>query len=109
LLDNGANIHAIGERGRTPLHYAVSGLGGGLITELYLKNGANVNAKDNEGNTPLHRAVSGISGVTKSNVQLLIEYGADLSLKNSAEMTPLELAKKYGYDEIINMLEGTVK
>jgi len=38
-------------------------------------------------------------------VKLLVEYGCDLSLKNDDRLTPLEVAKKYQREEVVNYLE----
>jgi ankyrin repeat protein len=48
LLDRGANVNAVGDWGRTPLHFAVwdGGDGAGEIVEMLVQAGADVNALD---------------------------------------------------------------
>jgi len=59
-LDNGVDVDAKSDNGRTPLHTAVSN-DHKEIAELLIEKGADVNAKLTEGNfkgdTPLDRAI----------------------------------------------------
>jgi len=50
--------------------------------------GAKINAKDEKGNTPLHYAVHGAS---LSIAELLLQSGADRSIKNREGRTPMDL------------------
>ena len=62
-----------------------------------------VNACDEKGRTPLMLATA--RGY-KDAVKLLLERGADPSLKNTNGETALELAKQKEYKEIVNLLES---
>lgn len=50
LINNGVNIHAKDENGKTALHYA-AGMRRWEALEIMLKNGGNINEVDNEGRT----------------------------------------------------------
>lgn len=50
-MDNGADVNARGERGMTPLHYAVE-QGHAELVQFLLAQGANKNLKDDNGDTP---------------------------------------------------------
>jgi ankyrin repeat protein len=55
-IADGADVNAKGERGLTPLHFAVVAAldsGDNKVIELLIANGADVNAKDDSGLTPL--------------------------------------------------------
>ena len=57
LLDQGGDVNAKGEKGRTALHKAAE-IGQKDAVELLIKKNADVNAKDEDGMTPLLSAVS---------------------------------------------------
>jgi hypothetical protein len=87
------------DKGTTLLHHACYGTSPEIM-EMLLKAGADVNSVDKNGNTPLHvlimvvphnNLVSPQSLVEfKKNMTLLFEYGADDTLKNMDEKTPIE-------------------
>ena len=93
-IRRGADINATDGLGNTPLHLAIRRW---IMTpqvqrqsaRLLLKKHANTNVQDASGNTPLHLAAA--SGKLKA-VQLLIEFGANLHIRNNAGCTALELA-----------------
>lgn len=70
----------------TPLHLASSCYGCEEITKILLDAGCVVNCLDNEKRTPLHIAVN--NGSLKQ-VQLLLENGADVHVKDAKGNTPL--------------------
>ena len=59
----------------------------------YLAAGHSVNIRDFHGKTPLHHAL-----VTKyereDKVRALVEAGADITMRDFAEQTPVDLAKR---------------
>lgn len=68
----------------------------------YIESGGDINLKDNfSGSTPLNTAaVFGKTGIAK----MLIDAGADLSIKNNDGSTPLHTAAFFGRIEIVQML-----
>jgi ankyrin repeat protein len=69
-IADGADVNAKGERGLTPLHFAVFAAldsGDNKVIELLIANGADVNAKDDSGLTPLDsvKRLSEAAAITK--------------------------------------------
>jgi ankyrin repeat protein len=86
--------------GSTPLHMAVSRETGSVGP--LLERGVPVNAQDNRGWTALHMAAS--SGDSET-VSLLLEKGADPTIKNKREETPFMIAVRKNRPEIIDLLK----
>lgn len=78
-----------------------------IVRELLTTSDVDINHVNNLGWTALLEAVILGDGGSKHQaiVDLLIEYGADVSLADSEGMTPLQHAKKHGYEEMIRSLE----
>ena len=104
LLEKGADVNArnlVGE----PALYEYVGRDDGML-ELLLRYGANVNARRRyDGATALHAAAK---WGKKSNVQLLIDAGADLEAKKSyknLQLTASDIAKEKGHMDIFELLQ----
>ena len=99
-LENGADINAKNEYGKTPLHIAVSKNEGQRWDDAYydpdysdlvlylLRKGADVNVSDSYGNTPLHIVTRGDT-VNYTIALALLDKGADVNAKNADDDTPL--------------------
>lgn len=85
LVDNDADVN---KTGWTPLHYAATG-GHVPIIEFLLDKSAYIDAESPNGTTPLMMAA--MYG-TPEAVKVLIQAGADLTLKNQLGMTALDFA-----------------
>eukprot|EP01084_Bolivina_argentea_P017824 33252_1 len=83
----------------TPLHIAVKYKQYNIIQKL-LEEGASINEQNRiTGNTPLHIATN--QNDIKS-VQLLLKYDANAYINNINEETPLSIAQRYKYKNILN-------
>ncbi|KAI5923979.1 ankyrin repeat-containing domain protein [Camillea tinctor] len=92
LMRNGADIDATTTTGRTPLallcHMPPDNLD---CIKYFVQMGADVNHQDVKGATPLHLAWTrqGIWDPQKDVVKLLLNLGANPSIRNKAGQTPL--------------------
>jgi ankyrin repeat protein len=87
-------------KGRTPLHCAVSG-GSEEAAEYLLSNGIDINVRDNDDRTPLHAAAE--SGSTRI-MELLLAKGAKVNARDREGFTPLNFAMKFGKKEVETIL-----
>ena len=111
LLQHGASVHIRNESGQTLLHFA-SRYRPSDVVALLLTSGADVNAQDNNSMTPLHFALSSSSQdifiddgckdaeelleVNLKTIELLLEYGASVHLRNVHGKTPIQVASAGG-------------
>jgi len=108
LLEAGADIHETDKNGVTPLHHAVRFRSPAAVQTL-LEHGARVNQVcKRSGSTALHRAVTttgapetaGKQEQAKEIIQILMQFGADPSIKNKNGRRPAD----YVRDEAIRKL-----
>ncbi|XP_067011388.2 uncharacterized protein [Anabrus simplex] len=108
LLKCGAKTGAVNKDGDTPLHVAIgfrnrsNEHAAAVIAQLLGRDKSCVLIANNVGDTPLHIAVE------KKNyriVELLLEKGVNMNVKNRNGDTPLSIAEKYGYKEIVKLLQ----
>jgi uncharacterized protein len=101
LISAGADVNQDGGYDNIPLHIAVYHNMGEMV-ELLLKNGSNVNAIAGGGfATSLHSAcICGYANIVK----ILLRYGADPTILDNDEETPLDYAINQGYDDIAALL-----
>ncbi|MFF2889651.1 ankyrin repeat domain-containing protein [Paenibacillus sp. NPDC057967] len=78
-----------------------------IVEELLTTSDVNIDHVNNLGWTALLEAIILGDGGERHQriVNLLIEHGADVNLGDSAGVTPLQHAKKHGYQEMIKSLE----
>ena len=102
LLDGGANPNAIADDGSTAFGEAVKA--GRLNSARFLiAHGARTEAVDrNSGRTPLHFAV--LRGMMPM-VETVLPVTADPNVVDSAGMTPLDIAQRYGHTRIAEFLK----
>lgn len=85
-------------KGRTLAHIAAE-KGHVAVLGVLLNSGVALDTQDNDGNTPLHAAIA------KGNIRcikvLLDSSKSGLYFKNKSEMTPLDLAKENGLEDVV--------
>ncbi|KAJ8013966.1 hypothetical protein DPEC_G00035340 [Dallia pectoralis] len=87
----------------TPLMRVSAVSGNPAVASLLIKAGADVNTKDKDGKTPLMVAVLNNQ---EELVQLFLDSGADHDVKNEFGSGAAEMAKAFGRENIISLLEG---
>lgn len=114
LIDHGAFVNAFDSVGKAPLHYACIS-GSYSVTELLIKRGASVNLRATEKKVvPLHYALRHPPlGIDKDNphidykktAEVLLKHGADVLIKNSDGVTPLDMAIKLNDENILQSIK----
>jgi len=73
------------------------------IAQFLIQHGADVNRVGENGNTALHFA---IGDRNPELVRILLAAGADKNAKDAQGYTPIFLAKSWGYENVVDALEG---
>ena len=102
LLDAGADVNRIGNEQGTALMFEVE-MNNAELIQLYVDRGANVNyQREMDGNCALHFAARlGFENI----VNVLLNGGADPTVKNNDGQTALDIAKKLDAKTVIARLE----
>ena len=101
ILDYGADINIVDNKGKSALHFAARDSNSKIIEYLILLE-ITVNMTDINGQTPLMYACMK-SGLL-DNVIVLLEYGADINLMDNNRESALHLASRDFNSEIIKYL-----
>ena len=107
LVRGGADPNEDDSEGMSLLSWAVVGNRLDLV-EALLDLEANINHVDKFGYTPALYAATIDHGDTEI-LELLIERGADLTIVNKKGQTALSNARRFGYPEIVRILETSEK
>lgn len=99
LCDYGAKLNKRGEGGRTPLLNSIR-LRNWKVAKCLLEYGANPRKKDDNGNSPLYKAIKQKS--CSSFIQLLLDKGADCTIRNRKGKTIVDIADETKVDMIKN-------
>lgn len=102
LLEKGAEVN---RPGWTPLHYAAA-IGNNEIVSMLLDKSAYIDAESPNKTTPLMMAARG--GHIRT-VKLLLDEGADATLKNDLGMNAIDFATKYDFKDIADGLTSRLK
>jgi ankyrin repeat protein len=100
LREDGTDVNAQDEKGRTPLHYTATNGEAGLA-EMLIAGGADVNIQDDEGNTPLHWAIRNNFAAI---AEMLLENGADPSMENREGKTASDIAEEDDLRDMMDLL-----
>jgi ankyrin repeat protein len=123
LIENGAKINALSNFDYAPLHYAAN-QGKVKVAQFLIAKGAALNIQNTFGHTPLHCTANhtrtnidcdscnngryNFCGAVYGRIEiakLLVQKGAKIYLEDEDGFTPLELARKSGYIEIVKLIE----
>jgi len=102
LLEKGAEVN---RPGWAPLHYAAA-IGNNEIVRILLEKSAYIDAESPNKTTPLMMAARGGHILT---VKLLLDEGADATLKNELGMNAIDFAAKYEFRDIADGLTSRLK
>ncbi|MGH8809670.1 MAG: ankyrin repeat domain-containing protein [Noviherbaspirillum sp.] len=102
LLAKGAEVN---RPGWTPLHYAAA-IGNNQIVQILLDRYAYIDAESPNKTTPIMMAARGGHIMT---VKLLLDEGADATLKNDLGMTAIDFAEKHEFKDIAEGLRYRLK
>lgn len=102
LIARGA---AVNKTGWTPLHYAATG-GHVALISLLLEHSAYIDAESPNRSTPLMMAARYGS---EDAVRLLLDEGADPTLRNEQGMTAADFASSAGRSEAVQMIAGAMR
>jgi ankyrin repeat protein len=101
FLNQGIAVDLKDTNGRTPLYYGVLA-GNAELVRFLAEQGADVNVQEQGSQaTPLRHAVV---RQDKDIVEILLAHGADIDISDRRGLTPLDLARRRGYAEIIELL-----
>ena len=95
LLKHGADSQSVNNAKGNSLHSIIIGIGGKSklkAIELLIRHQINIDAQTTDGQTALHYALEPDYNI--SVFQCLLNFGADLKIKNNEGFTPLEVALK---------------
>lgn len=119
LITSGAVVNELDSQGWTPLARAIE-IENYQIVKLLLENGADVHTRLDNDDTSLHLAVDGsIDGTIQTGgasgdeptaiIELLLKNGANIFAKNAQGESPMDWAKNYHSDKIVQLLQANLE
>jgi hypothetical protein len=107
-LENGRNPNLQNSSGQSALHLAVQHGQRNVVRLLTKTYNADVSLGDAKGQTALHLAIMHC-GEKKDIIEMLLQRGADVNVKNKVGRSPLDLAEPFNVDPAIlksRLVEG---
>ena len=111
LMQHGAQLNAVGDWGNTPLYFLLRYFDVEKDVRVkqgvmwLLDHGADPNVRcGKEQETSLHAAIR--RNQHYDIVKLLVDHGADISLRTANGRTPWNLARRHGRDDVVRLLEA---
>ena len=101
VIDHGANVNAVNNRGQTALWFACVD-GHGSIVKVLLDAGADPSIADKYGDSCLHAAIHGLCST--EIIQEILDHGAHVNDANNDGATPLLLACSTEQEEAVKLL-----
>ncbi len=98
LIDNGAEIEVVNNRGLNVLHMAAQGNQPGALIYFKEKYSMNIQSVDDLGSTPLHW---GCYTGSETSVLFLLSWNINVNAQDREGLTPLHLAVMSGNIELI--------
>jgi ankyrin repeat protein len=98
LVGAGSDIFAVARDGRSPAEIAL-GRGASAVRAVFI--GKAITARDSSGNTILHYAAR---NGNRDMVSLLLELGADRSVRNTAGESAADIAERWGNTVAVSLL-----
>lgn len=103
LLEKGADGNARNHRGQTPLHLAARSQSFDCVEMLLRKGNSDPNVSDFDKRTPLHAAV-GKAARSYDIIEILVNWGADVNVKDQYGYTPLHIAALNELSQCVEVL-----
>ena len=104
LRHNGADLHAQGHHGRSPLHAAACSGNFEVFRKLIEYDHAGFNVGDEDEWTPLYWASIGHNFKDGSVLRFLLVHGADINVRSQHGLTPMHVASVNGALEVVRLL-----
>ena len=101
IIDNGADVNAVNNKGQTPLWLACCD-GQEAFVATMLDAGADPSIADKNGDSCLHAAMNG--HCSTGAIQKIVDHGAHVNAVNKDETTPLLLACSTAQAESVELL-----
>lgn len=107
LLDEGADVNVLAAGNQRPLHLAATN-GRVEAVKFLIDADAQIDGRGFRGDTPLHAAVRAGTAQAKECLSVLLDAGADPTIKNADRLTPAGLAEELGNKKLFAFLGSRV-
>jgi ankyrin repeat protein len=112
LIEHGGDVNIRDPKGKNALLVSVDSNQTEYI-ELLVSHGIDINSQDNDGNTALHYPLARVLRnkmflpSSKEIAKILLDEGADPTIRNKEGKSPMDLAMETGESELINLLKSS--